>query len=43
MQDTHHSLIRGNFGSSFPFWDWLCGTHIDVNTAVKLGLRSKQE
>lgn len=24
--DLHHSRIKGNYASTFKFWDWLCGT-----------------
>ncbi|OQR99512.1 hypothetical protein THRCLA_06493 [Thraustotheca clavata] len=24
--DYHHDKFDGNYGSMFPFWDWICGT-----------------
>lgn len=38
-QDTHHSMIHGAYGSAFPYWDWLCGTQLDLPRAVRLGVR----
>jgi len=26
--DYHHSLLKGNYASTFKFWDWLLGTEL---------------
>lgn len=26
VHDFHHSHNKGNYGSFFQFWDWICGT-----------------
>lgn len=37
--DAHHSVIKGNYGSTFPVWDWLCGTTIADDFVVSRGKR----
>lgn len=37
--DAHHSLNTGSYGSSLPFWDWLCGTEIPHERCIKYGKR----
>lgn len=37
--DAHHSVIKGNYGSTFPVWDWLCGTTIPDGFVVSRGKR----
>ena len=31
-------MVTGNYGSSFGFWDRVCGTELDVNAAIKAHL-----
>eukprot|EP00049_Salpingoeca_infusionum_P003002 m.62187 g.62187 ORF g.62187 m.62187 type:complete len:293 (-) comp11899_c0_seq1:288-1166(-) len=39
--DFHHSHNKGNYGSLFTFWDWICGTDTAYNN-WKAGHRQNQ-
>lgn len=35
FHDHHHKVFLGNYGSSFRYWDWICGTDRRYNAYVK--------
>jgi len=36
FHDYHHMAFEGNFGSTFAFWDYICGTDKDFRAIERV-------